>query len=321
MTEKITRRWVLSVMSGAIGLGGLTELLGGGESEEPTPSSDWLTLHTDDAVAAHEFNLPNGQPRSDAETASSGEMGVDDTDTPLSSEEVAHRVERQIMEGTQYETTVHDVKAPIAGPTTMVIGGIHGDEAAGHRAAARIADWGIDAGRLVVVPAANVPALSDGTRRGPHGDMNRQFPATRTRSPTSPPARALWSLIREISPDRLLDLHSSNGIYRPGDRAGDGVGQAIFPTIVPPAPAYARRVAQAVNLHFGLSGSLAYRRGNLLDGDRPMLAHRAGVVLDIPAFILETYRRPRLSRQVDWHTFAVATFMRQTGQPPRVEER
>lgn len=321
MREKLSRRRLLALTAGALGTSAVAASVATDETvqaERAVNSDRWLRIHEDDVVAAIRADgLATQQGSARAETpaaARTDEAAVDTatgtTDVPL------RREERTIMAGTRYETPVHEVAAGMPGPTTLVVGGMHGDEPSGRRAAEHVAGWGVERGRLVVLPAANVPALERDARRGPHGDLNRQFPATPNREPTSPPARAIWAFVREVDPDRLVDLHSSVGIYRPGDEEGSGVGQAIFPTDVPPAPADAGRVVEAANREFGLALSLAYRRGNLLDGDRPMLAHRAGAVLDVPGFIVETYRRVSLDRQVDWHTFAVESLMREAGQPP-----
>lgn len=207
-----------------------------------------------------------------------------------------------LLEGTAYETTLHVVDAPREGPTGFVVGGMHGDERSGHRAAEAVASWGVERGRLVVLPAANRPALERGTREGPNGDLNRKFPSNEHQAPTTELARAIWDAVVAADPDWLADLHSSAGVYRGGDGR---VGQAIFPSPVPPAERYAATAVRAVNARFDLQGSTAYDRGGTLDGDRPMLAHRAGELLDIPTFIMETTETLDLRRQVDFHTVAV----------------
>lgn len=218
-----------------------------------------------------------------------------------------------VLAGTVHETTAHVIEGGGDGPTTFVVGGMHGDERAGHRAARAIAEWSVARGRLVVLPAADRVALRSGTRSGGGRDLNRQFPATDDRRPMSRLARAIWRLLRRHDPDWVFDLHSSRGVYRSGD---GGVGQAVFPTDVPPARARAGRAVEALNDRFDLSGRLAYRVGNDLDGDRPMLVHRVGQVLERPGYILETAEAAPLADQVAWHRFAVAHVMEQSGQVP-----
>lgn len=223
------------------------------------------------------------------------------------------RDRRLLLEGTPYETPLHVVDGRNEGPTAFLVGGMHGDEHAGHRAAEIVAEWGVERGTLVVLPAANRIALERGTRRGRHGDLNRQFPATGAREPRTSLAQAIWDAVVEYDPDWLADLHSSYGIYESGD---GGVGQAIFPSSVAPARRYASITVQSVNRTFDLPGPLAYELGRPLSGDRPMLAHRAAKLLDIPTFILETTEEIELEHQVELHVFAIDSLLGLFNQDP-----
>ena len=53
-----------------------------------------------------------------------------------------------IMGGTDHETTVHIYDSNRSGPTTVVVGGLHGDEQSGVKAATDIADWTVKKGYL-----------------------------------------------------------------------------------------------------------------------------------------------------------------------------
>lgn len=218
-----------------------------------------------------------------------------------------------IMEATVHETPIHAFDSGRPGPTTLVVGGMHGDEASGYTAANQIATWRVDSGALYVIPEANSVAIARNKRVCDHGDLNRAFPPTGGRCDHWV-AQAVWDAVDRIAPDFTFDLHASVGIY--GRDAG--VGQAIFPTQSTPAPTYASRTATALNNHFGLSGNMQYSTGNVLDADRPMLMHRIEGVLERPGYICETYRRggTALGDQVDWHKFSVAYTMDQYGQIP-----
>ncbi|KYH26307.1 succinylglutamate desuccinylase / aspartoacylase family protein [Halalkalicoccus paucihalophilus] len=127
-----------------------------------------------------------------------------------------------LMEGTAYETAVHVLTAG-NGPTGMVLGGVHGNEVGGVEAAHVATEYDLVAGRLVVIPEANKPAVDEGTRNGPDGNLNRQFPIGE--EPTTEIARALWAEIEEYDPDCLIDMHTSRGILRVDEGA---VGQTVF---------------------------------------------------------------------------------------------
>jgi len=68
-----------------------------------------------------------------------------------------------------------------SGPTLLLTGGVHGDEYEGQIAVSRLAhslDVGQIQGRLILIPAVNIPAALHGTRLSPIDgrDLNRCFP-------------------------------------------------------------------------------------------------------------------------------------------------
>ncbi|GAU80281.1 succinylglutamate desuccinylase/aspartoacylase family protein [Bosea sp. BIWAKO-01] len=68
-----------------------------------------------------------------------------------------------------------------AGPTVLFTGGVHGDEYEGPIAISRLArslDAGAIQGRVIMIPALNIPAVMNDTRLSPvdNRDMNRCFP-------------------------------------------------------------------------------------------------------------------------------------------------
>nr|WP_244531494.1 succinylglutamate desuccinylase/aspartoacylase family protein [Halogranum amylolyticum] len=195
-------------------------------------------------------------------------------------------------------------------------GGLHGDERSGYLAAEEITEWTVDHGKLVVLPRANVPAIEDDTRHGPHGDMNRQFPP-RSGICETEAARAIWDEVVRHDPDWAFDLHSARGIYKSGDGS---VGQALFPTWTSPARDYGENTVANLNDEFGLSGDMAYLMGNTLDADRDMLMHRTAGFLDVLGFLCETTEKAdSLDEQIQWHLYTVEHVMDQYGQSPSVD--
>lgn len=191
---------------------------------------------------------------------------------------------RPIMEGTDRETPVFELEAPEPGPTAVVVGGVHGGETSGYRAAEEVVGWGVEQGTLVVIPWADVVALERNEREGPDGDLNRKFPAGR--EPTTDLARALWAEVERSDPDVVLDLHRSRGIY---DAHHRWVGQAIFPTAAGSAPADARAVIEHMNDEHVPWPMVAHRfaMGNTLTGEGPLLIHKVGGDLGRPGFLVE----------------------------------
>ena len=137
----------------------------------------------------------------------------------------------RIAPGTPWETEWFDKDSGTPGPTVLVIGGIHGDEPAGARAADQIRHWPVVSGRLVILPRANPVALDARERRIPglpkeESDLNRNFP--RTGAPDearSEPAQALWAFVKDLDPDWVLDLHEGFDIHRQNPKS---VGSSIL---------------------------------------------------------------------------------------------
>ena len=99
-----------------------------------------------------------------------------------------------------------------AGPTLYLGAGNHGDEYEGQIVLARLIrelDPGALQGRLIIMPAQNLPAAMAGTRCSPidAGNLNRSFPG----DPDGPPTAAIAHFIeRVLLPmcDAAVDLHS-----------------------------------------------------------------------------------------------------------------
>lgn len=206
--------------------------------------------------------------------------------SPTANQSRQPRPTETIMTGTPQETGVY-VSEGSAGPTALVVGGIHGDERPGYLAAERVARDTPTVGTVVTVPRANRIAIERDTRAGARGDLNRQFPSGER--PTTPLARDLWNLLTRYDPDVVVDLHRSVGLYAYHE---DAVGHAIFPTdggtAIDVADATAATLTEGVvpwylPLH-------AFRRGNVLTGSRPLLVHKVAGDLDRPGYIVETTR-------------------------------
>ncbi len=126
------------------------------------------------------------------------------------------RTERVLMEGTEWETVLYKISSPTEGPTVMIIGGIHGNEPAGFKAADTMKNWAIDRGTLLVLPRANVPAIEARSRRAPSDglDLNRTFPGDADGTGTEIMASVIVSLMEEFEPDWVIDLHEASNFER-----------------------------------------------------------------------------------------------------------
>ena len=100
----------------------------------------------------------------------------------------------------------------VPGPTVLFVAGNHGDEYEGQVALAelcRTLDPAILRGRVIIMPAANYPAVMAGRRVSPidGGNLNRSFPGGEGGSPTEMIAHFIETRLLPIS-DCAIDLHS-----------------------------------------------------------------------------------------------------------------
>jgi predicted deacylase len=221
------------------------------------------------------------------------------------------RVTYPIRPGTKEETTVYVIKGTKPGPTVMIVGGQHGNEEAGYTAGEVVTNWHIDAGRLVVIPRANQPAIRQDSYGGRHGNLNRHFPAGER--PESDLAQSIWNVVLEHQPDFLWDLHCSKGIY--GE--GTGVGQAIFPTAAGNAAKQANALKAYLNKAVVDDYADRYQftgYNQPTDGKRDMLMDKVGADLATPAAIFETTQDGLdVETQVKFTTAAIRRFLERYG--------
>lgn len=214
--------------------------------------------------------------------------------------------DRKLLPGTKFETGVYERGSDENGPTAVVVAGQHGIELSAQHAALQLTNVAPRVGKLVLVPLANVPAIEQHRYSTEDGNLNRDFPSGR--EPTSKLARAIWDEITSHDPDVAFDLHSSAGVYADDNDLRDGVGQAVFPT--PAGADTADRVIDALNEQYVYPSEYVdgyeFTRGNLQTGYNPLLSHKYGGDLDIPAWLIETTRyETTLPDRIAWHVAAV----------------
>ncbi len=147
---------------------------------------------------------------------------------PLIQEEVLidHQV-TTIMTGTIYETEVHHFITNISGPKVAIVGGIHGDEVAGWKAALELLAMKWPKGSFLIIPQANILATQlelryPGIKNNgfyndvKYSDINRSFPGKENGSITEQIAWQIVQVITEFNPEYIIDLHESRASYTSG---------------------------------------------------------------------------------------------------------
>jgi predicted deacylase len=99
-----------------------------------------------------------------------------------------------------------------AGPTLLLMAGNHGDEYEGQIVLGELIrglDPGSIRGRVIVLPAANLPAAKAGARVSPldGGNLNRHFPGDPDGSPTQQIAHYISDVLVPMA-DLFVDLHA-----------------------------------------------------------------------------------------------------------------
>lgn len=203
---------------------------------------------------------------------------------------VRHEVDREqhtILEGTQYETTIHTITSPNEGPTAMIFGGVHGNELGGIEAARLATEYTIDRGTLVVSPETNKAAVEMEGNHGPEGDLNRQFPIGG--EPTTEVAQGIWDEIVRADPDYLIDAHNATTLMSRGS-----VGQGVFPTsgVVEEAEKAVATVNEEY-LEDRIDDDLpehAFQVGPVVPEDRPRMNNKAAADRNIEGWSVEVTR-------------------------------
>lgn len=129
-----------------------------------------------------------------------------------------------ILENTIYATEVHILKSSVTGPKVAVVGGIHGDELAGWKAALKFIERDDFKGELLVIPRANYlgttleqrypGASTDGVYEEiEYSDLNRTFPGRLDGTITEKIAYEIIEQIKIFEPEYIVDLHESRRSY------------------------------------------------------------------------------------------------------------
>ena len=210
----------------------------------------------------------------------------------------------EIAAGTKWATPYYVIDSGKGGPTVMVVGGTHGNEPAGARAAGQIRWWSVKRGKLVVIPRLNVLALKADKRETPgaakdQGDLNRNFPIETADRPRGPLAQAVWAFVSTQRPDWVLDLHEGVN-YRQVSTKSTGASLIRMPSAA--ADPAAKAMLDAVNATVtDEDKKLVPLRGAAKGSLARAAFHRLGA----QAMILESCRKDHVWRRARQHRVMV----------------
>ncbi len=141
-------------------------------------------------------------------------VGVSNNDV-----EIINEVETwKILEDSIYETTVYKYTSNVPGKKCVIVGGIHGDEVAGWKAALQLKERRNFIGEVLIIPQANIFACKRNERYPGRGtaingitykDLNRNFPGKADGNITQQIAHAISQTVIDFDADIIIDLHES----------------------------------------------------------------------------------------------------------------
>lgn len=208
-----------------------------------------------------------------------------------------------LMKGTAMETEMNISDSGKAGPTAVIIGGIHGDETAGMLAAEAIAKLEPVYGRIIVVPRANKPACDSGVRTEYYmEDLNRCFPGACERGLSGYAAASLTEAIKACEPSIVIDLHESR--YKYGEDAGS-LGQSLVISEQGDSAAIVLDVLEPLNGRTGTGNEFTFASG----APAGSLNNEISKLLCIPVITVETWSGRELEARVEDHINAVCEIL------------
>lgn len=222
----------------------------------------------------------------------------------------AQTVSRQTLaSGTKYATSLYIIRSNNPGPVVMMVGGVHGNETAGFKAANIIKDYNIKKGTLLVVPNANLPADQNGTRRLSGGfDLNRSFPKSSSDSADNVLARSIYNTAKTYNVDWLVDLHEGCNYARV--KSSSSVGQSVIYYPDSATRSICREIVNSLNQNI----STSYKKFVLLTYPvKGSLSRASAQFLGANSFIFETCSKQLLSTRVGYQLKAAGILLSDLG--------
>jgi len=210
--------------------------------------------------------------------------------------EIGGEKKQTIGAGEKFETDYFIFRSEEPGPTVFLVGGIHGDEPAGAGALEIIRDdLSVGAGKVIILPRANNPALEAGERYAPGArDLNRAFPVDEEKDWTGRLASEIWNIVIEYEVDIIFDLHEARDFYQ----ISDSVGQTVILNPHPDGALLALHLVTEINQHLPPGKK---RFTYISPTVQNSLTRVANEQLEIPTFIFETTVVMPMEERVSLH--------------------
>jgi hypothetical protein len=178
----------------------------------------------------------------------------------------------------------------------MIVGGVHGNETAGYTAAGKLKNIQIRKGTLLVLPKANIRAVNAHCRYiSGEGDLNRDFPTSKTDKADTTLARAIFEAVQDYDVDWLMDLHEGYDYSVNPNNSSVGQTMVYYPDMQ--TKTLVTKIKNSLNSQ--IYGT--YKDFRLLRYPKTgSLASAAAKVAGANSFIFETCSQPSLTTRVNY---------------------
>ena len=201
----------------------------------------------------------------------------------------------RLASGTKYQTNLYVIKSGKPGPVVMIVGGVHGNETAGYKAANKIKDYSITKGTLLVIPEANKLAIAQHRRYiSRMGDLNRDFPRTAYESADNTLSKAIYNVVKTYDVDWLMDMHE--GYDYSINASTSSVGQTVIYYPSTSTAKVAKKIANTLNSGISSSSRKFHLLRYPISGS---LARSAGQFQKAHSFIFETCSKQTLATRIN----------------------
>ncbi|MEG0092299.1 MAG: succinylglutamate desuccinylase/aspartoacylase family protein, partial [Oscillospiraceae bacterium] len=201
----------------------------------------------------------------------------------------------KILPKTEVETSLTVINGKSPGKCVFVIGGIHGDEIAGWKAANKLKKQiKIKSGTVCIISPANKTGALEGVRYvEDYSDLNRAFPGDANGVAADKLAAAIFEKIKAYSPDIVIDLHEAH-ILEPGQ---DFLGSSLIFTSMDGMEDLLPEIIAATE-----NGEICSDAFNYFGpAPRGSVNRTVCELLKTPSLTVETYREYPLSRRINDH--------------------
>lgn len=212
---------------------------------------------------------------------------------------------KTLAASSKYATKLYIIKSGQPGPVVLIVGGVHGNETAGYKAARQLCDFSPSKGTLLVIPEANQLAIAAKKRvASGQADLNRAFPTTKNGSADGVLAKSILQVIKDYQVDWVMDMHE--GIDYSKNSSSSSVGQSLIYYPKADTKTISSSIINSLNKNLSTSKQFSLLRYPT----NGSLTRAAAVTVGANSFIFETCSKDPLSTRINYQLSAANSLFR-----------